>query len=161
MPEQTQTLPDVRKSVTVPATPDFCFKVFTQRPKDWWPPTHILVKKERAGLAFEQGVGGRYYEWDVDGNEVAWGRILQWEPGRRIAMTWRIDPNWQSLPTDEGASEIEVDFEDVGEGRTKVTLAHVKLHQHGPGAERIFQALNGPEPGETLELFAKAVGDGD
>lgn len=46
MPEQ-QTLPDVRKSVTVAATPGECFKVFTERPADWWPPSHILVRKER------------------------------------------------------------------------------------------------------------------
>lgn len=75
-------------------------------------------------------------------------------------MTWRIDPNWQSLPTDEGASQIEVDFEAVDAGHTRVSLAHVKLDQHGPGAERIFKALDGPSPGETLELFARAVANG-
>ncbi|WP_197287594.1 SRPBCC domain-containing protein [Streptomyces apocyni] len=150
-----QTIPDVRKSVTVAATPDEAFKVFTERPKDWWPATHVLVKKERAGLAFEPGVDGRYYEWDVDGTEIAWGRVLEWEPGRRVAMTWRINPYWQSIPTDEGASEIEVDFEPVDEGHTKVTLAHVKLHQHGEGAINIFKALDGPSPGETLERFAQ------
>lgn len=153
MPEQT--LPDVRKSVTVAGTPGHCFEVFTQRPADWWPATHVLVKKERAGLAFEGRVGGRYYEWDVDGEEKAWGRILEWEPGRRLVMTWRIDPNWQSIPDDERASEIEVDFEDAGDGRTTVSLAHVKLDRHGPGAERIFKALDGPSPGETLERFGK------
>ncbi|MEU8488743.1 MULTISPECIES: SRPBCC domain-containing protein [unclassified Streptomyces] len=160
MPEQTQTLPDVRKSVTVAATPGECFKVFTERPADWWPPSHVLVRKERAGLAFEGEVGGRYYEWDVEGTEIAWGRVLEWEPGRRVVMTWRIDPNWQSLPTDEGASQIEVDFEAVDAGHTRVSLAHVKLDQHGPGAERIFKALDGPSPGETLELFARAVANG-
>lgn len=153
MPEQT--IPDVRKSVTVAATPGHCFTVFTERPADWWPPTHVLVKKERAGLAFEPRVGGRYFEWDVDGEEKAWGRILEWEPGRRLVMTWRIDPNWQSIPDDERASEIEVDFEAVDAEHTKVSLAHVKLHQHGPGAERIFKALDGPSPGETLERFGK------
>ncbi|GHA82685.1 MULTISPECIES: SRPBCC family protein [Streptomyces] len=160
MPEQTQTLPDVRKSVTVAATPDECFKVFTERPVDWWPPSHVLVRKERAGLAFEPGVGGRYYEWDVDGTQIAWGRVLEWVPGRRVAMTWRVDPNWQSIPTDDRASRIEVDFEAVDGGRTRVSLAHVDLDRHGPGAERIFKALDGPSPGETLERFAQAVADG-
>ncbi|MFI2643411.1 SRPBCC family protein [Streptomyces sp. NPDC018610] len=160
MPEQPQNLPDVRKSVTVAATPEQCFAVFTERPKDWWPPSHVLVKKERAGLAFEPGVGGRYYEWDVDGEEKTWGRVLEWEPGRRLAMTWRIDPNWQSIDDDERASEIEVDFEPVDERHTRVHLAHVKLDRHGEGAERIFKALDGPSPGETLELFARAIAKG-
>jgi hypothetical protein len=74
-------------------------------------------------------------------------------------MTWRIDPNWQSIPDDERASEIEVDFEPVDAEHTKVSLAHVKLHKHGEGADRIFRALDGPSPGETLERFAKAMGD--
>ncbi|MEW1747556.1 SRPBCC family protein [Streptomyces angustmyceticus] len=163
MPEQTQaptppqTIPDVRKSVTVAATPEHCFTVFTERPADWWPPSHILVKKERAGLAFEPGVGGRYYEWDVDGNEIAWGRVLEWDPPRRLVMTWRIDGHWQSIPDDERASEIEVDFTAVDAHTTKVELAHVKLHRHGAGAHGIFKALDGPSPGETLERFARAV----
>ncbi|MFP3991504.1 SRPBCC family protein [Streptomyces sp. E11-3] len=150
-----QTIPDVRKSVTVAATPAEAFKVFTERPEDWWPPTHVLVKKERAGLAFEPEVGGRYYEWDVEGTEISWGTVLEWEPGRRVAMTWRIDGRWQSIPDDERASEIEVDFEAVDERHTKVTLAHVKLHKHGEGAEGIFKALDGPSPGETLERLAR------
>ncbi|MFD9443915.1 SRPBCC family protein [Streptomyces sp. NPDC060006] len=155
MPEQT--IADVRKWVTVVATPQEAFKVFTERPADWWPPSHVLLAKERAGLAFEPGAGGRYYEWDVDGNQIDWGRILVWEPGQRIVMTWRINARWQPLPTDEGASEIEVDFEPAEGGGTKVTLAHVKLHQHGEGAARIFAALDGPPPGETLERFERAV----
>lgn len=155
MPEQK--IPDVRKSVNVAATPEHCFKVFTERPEDWWPPSHVLLKKERAGLAFEGGVGGRYYEWDVEGNQIDWGRILTWEPPFRMSMTWRISPRWQSLPDDEFASEIEVEFTPVDERTTRVELSHVKLHQHGEGAENIYQALAGPSPGETLERFAEAI----
>ncbi|WP_051836350.1 SRPBCC family protein [Streptomyces sp. NRRL WC-3742] len=151
------SLPDVRKTVTVAASVEQCFAVFTGHPQDWWPPSHVLVKKERAGLAFEPGVGGRYYEWDVEGTEIAWGTVLVWEPPHRLAMTWRIDPNWQSITDDERASEIEVEFTAVDEHTTLVELAHVKLHKHGEGAERIFRALDGPSPGETLALFAKAI----
>lgn len=149
-----QTIADVRKSVAVPATPEQSFEVFTRRPADWWPPSHVLLKKERAGLAFEGGVGGRYYEWDVEGNQITWGRILEWEPGRRLVMTWRLDGHWQSIPDDERASEIEVSFVPDAQGGTVVELAHVKLHKHGEGAEGIFRALDGPSPGETLERFA-------
>ncbi|MFJ9694834.1 SRPBCC family protein [Kitasatospora sp. NPDC101183] len=152
-----QPIPDVRKSVTVNASVDHCFTVFTERPKDWWPETHVLVKKERAGLAFEPGVGGRYYEWDVEGNEIAWGKVLTWEPPYRLSMTWRIDGHWQSITDDERASEIEVEFTPVDENTTRVELAHVKLHKHGEGALGIFKALDGPSPGETLERFANAI----
>ncbi|MFP8961189.1 SRPBCC family protein [Streptomyces nanhaiensis] len=152
-----QSVPDVRKSVTVAATPEHCFKVFTERPEDWWPPTHVLLKNERVGLAFEPGEGGRYYEWDAEGNEIDWGRVLTWEPPRGLSMTWRIDGRWQSIPDDERASEIEVTITPVDAATTRVELAHVKLHRHGPDAQAIHRALDGPSPGETLELFAKAV----
>jgi uncharacterized protein YndB with AHSA1/START domain len=150
-----QTLPDVRKSVVVAATPEECFEVFTTRPTEWWPPRHVLLDKERAGLAFEPGVGGRYYEWDVDGRQITWGRVLEWEPGSRLAMTWRLDPQWRSIPDDEHASEIEVDFTAVDSEHTRVELAHIKLDRHGPGAERIHQALEGPDPGVTLDRFSQ------
>jgi uncharacterized protein YndB with AHSA1/START domain len=155
MPEQ-QSIPDVRKRVTVAATPEECFRAFTERLSQWWPPSHVLLKKERVGLAFEPGVGGRYYEWDVDGNEVDWGRVLVWEPPHRLVMTWRVDGRWQSIPDDERASEIEVEFTPVGTG-TRVELAHVKLYKHGGDAQRIFAALDGPSPGETLERFAQVL----
>ncbi|MFJ8253306.1 SRPBCC family protein [Streptomyces sp. NPDC094466] len=156
MSEQ-RVIPDVRKSVIVAATPAHCFAVFTERPADWWPPSHVLLAGERVGLAFEPGAGGHYYEWDGAGNRIDWGRILEWEPGRRLVMTWRVDGNWRSVPDDERASRIEVDFVPVEGDRTRVELAHVDLHRHGEGAERIFQALDGPSPGETLERFARVV----
>ncbi|WP_127355682.1 SRPBCC family protein [Actinacidiphila soli] len=152
-----QSIPDVRKSVTVAASAEECFEAFTERLSQWWPPSHVLVKKERAGLAFEPGVGGRYYEWDVDGTEVDWGRVLVWEPPFRLAMTWRVDGRFQSIPDDERASEIEVEFKPVDAGTTLVELAHVRVHKHGEDALRIFAALDGPSPGETLERFSKVL----
>ncbi|MFI6896641.1 SRPBCC domain-containing protein [Streptomyces sp. NPDC050256] len=155
MPEQP--IPDVRKSVTVRASVEECFKAFTERLSDWWPPSHVLVRKERAGLAFEPGVGGRYYEWDVEGTEVDWGRVLVWEPPFRLAMTWRVNGRFESIPDDEWASEIEVEFRPVDARTTVVELAHVKLYRHGDDAMRIFTALDGRSPGETLERFAKVL----
>lgn len=42
-------------------------------------------------------------------------------------------------------------------GTTLVELAHVRLHKHGEDAPRIFAALDGPSPGETLERFSKVL----
>ncbi|MEU7002727.1 SRPBCC family protein [Nonomuraea sp. NPDC046570] len=148
---------DVRKSVVVPATREHCFQVFTERMADWWPPSHVLLTEPRVGLAMEPKAGGRYYEWDAAGNEKTWGTVLEWEPPHRIRLTWRVDGRFQSLPDDEAASEIEVLFTPLEPAGTRVELAHVRLDKHGEDAERIFQALNGPSPGETLQRFADAV----
>lgn len=148
---------EVRKSVTVAASIEDAFAVFTQHPTDWWPATHVLVEN-RERIVLEPAVGGRYYDVDVDGGECDWGRILVWDPPHALTMTWRIDGRWRSIPDDEFASEIEVRFTAAGPTTTEVELAHVKLYRHGPGhAEAIRAAIQGPSPGETLANYAKAV----
>jgi uncharacterized protein YndB with AHSA1/START domain len=159
-PVQTGTrtsVPDVRKSVTVPVSAEQAFAVFVDDPMQWWPETHILVRERRTAIVFDRAVGGRFYERAVDGSEATWGRMLHWDPPRRIAMTWRIDGRWQSIDNDDAASEIEVTFTALGANSTRVELAHVNLHRHGADAVAIHRALDGPSPGETLESYARAV----
>jgi hypothetical protein len=150
-------IPDVRKHVVVPATKEHCFELFTERPLDWWPPSHVLLKQERAGLRFEGHAGGRWYEWDVDGNEVAWGIIQRWEPPLGLTMTWRVGAGFTPVFDDELASVIEVSFTPLADALTRVELAHVQLHKHGEAAPFIYSHLDGPSPGETLQRYADAV----
>ncbi|PRX51422.1 uncharacterized protein YndB with AHSA1/START domain [Prauserella shujinwangii] len=147
---------EVRKSVVVEGTPERAFAVFTERPMDWWPPHHVLVRRPRVAITFEPRVGGRYYEVDAEGEEADWGRVLVWEPPHRLAMTWRVNGHWQRIGDDE-ASEIEVTFVPLDSGRTRVELAHLHLDRLGDTAEAMMRALDGPSPGETLASFARAV----
>ncbi|GGJ96515.1 ATPase [Pilimelia anulata] len=152
-----EPFPDVRKTVEVAADPQRCFDAFTRRLADWWPPSHVLLDRPRVGLAMEPRVGGRYYEWDADGRQVDWGRVLAWEPPHRLRLTWRVDGRFRSIPDDARASEIEVTFRPAGTGGTRVELAHVRLDRHGPDAAAIHRAIDGPSPGETLQRFAAVV----
>lgn len=147
---------DVRKQVELAVTPEFAFDVFTQHPSTWWPPHHLLLGQPRVGLLMEPGVGGRYYEWDSNGNEADWGTILEWNPSTKLRFTWRVGADFRPLVTDEGASEIEVLFKRSETG-TNVELAHIKLDRLGDGAEVLRQALDGASPGDTLRLFKMAV----
>ncbi|MEV7289256.1 SRPBCC family protein [Streptomyces sp. NPDC093252] len=153
----SQAIPDVRKSVVVPVPPADAFRAFTERLADWWPPSHVLLTTPRTGLAMEPRAGGRYYEWDAEGQEVDWGRVLTWEPPHRLLLTWRVDGSFRPLPDDEGASEIEVLFTPEPGGGTRVELAHIRLDRLGADAERIVKALDGPSPGETLARFAEVA----
>lgn len=159
LPDQdpAEQYPPVRKTVTVQASPEECFRTFTQRPLDWWPPHHVLVRQPREAIVFQPHVGGRYYERAVDGTEADWGTILAWNPPHGLRMTWRINGQWQPIDDEDRASEIEVTFRRIDDHTTEVTLTHLNLHRHGPDAARIHQALQGPSPGETLERFEKAV----
>jgi len=150
-------VPPVAKSVTVPVPAERAFEIFAGQPLEWWPSHHKLVPGERVSIVFERTVGGLFHEADADGEKAVWGRILEWDPPRRIAMTWRIDGRWQPIADDEKASEIEVDFTPNGPDSTLVQLAHVKLWKHGEYAQSIRAALEGPSPGDTLEKFARVV----
>lgn len=155
-PPLTTRFPDVRKEVEVSLPRTDAFNLFIADPLGWWPPKHCFVAN-RVNLVIEPYAGGRYYEVDVDGTEVDWGRILTFTRPGLLEMTWRVGAGWQPLPDDNGASLIRVEFTELSAGRTRVALTHADLDLHGPAAAQIHAAVDGPSPGETLARFAGLV----
>lgn len=155
VPEDTEEWA-VRKRVWVPAGPEAAFDVFVGHPTEWYPSHHALVA-HRDRIVFEPQVGGRWYESSTNGEVRDWGRVLRFEPGRSLTLTWRIDGRWQTVDNDEIASRIEVTFTPAEAGGTDVELAHLEIWRHGPDAEIIQAALVGESPGDTLALFERAV----
>jgi uncharacterized protein YndB with AHSA1/START domain len=90
MPEQGATFIDaVRKSVTVPASPDRSFELFTARFSEWWPlATHSVGIDNSAGVSFGAGVGGIILETLVDGTTSVWGTVTRWDPPDRVTFSW-------------------------------------------------------------------------
>lgn len=130
----------VRRQVTVPATPELAFEVFTTRLADWWP-GHRIGAQPAEAFVLEPGPQGRWYERGTDGTECEWGRVVRWEPPRRVTLTWEIDASWQRDP--DRASEVDVTFEDTP-GGTLVTLVHSSLERAGDGWESMRDAVAGP-----------------
>ena len=69
-------------------------------------------------VAFEPGLGGRFTETGADGEVFEIGRITVWEPGVRLAFTWR-----QASFAPGQTTEVEVRFESVA-NETRVTVEH-------------------------------------
>ncbi|GAB2862558.1 hypothetical protein GCM10022221_73040 [Actinocorallia aurea] len=151
-----QSIPEVRKSVTVDVGVERAFAIFAERPIEWFPEKHVFVE-DRRSLTIEPRVGGRYFEVGADGTDIAWGTVVEWEPPRRIVLTWRVGPGWRPVYDDALASFIEVDFAPAGPDRTEVTLTHSGLERHGEIAGMIRAALDGPSPGETLARYSEVV----
>jgi uncharacterized protein YndB with AHSA1/START domain len=111
-------------SLRVKAAPDRAFRVFTEEIGAWWRHnplfqfTPAAVNKGRGRLAFEPGEGGRFTETLPNGKVFEIGRITAWEPGRRLAFTWR-----QITFKPGQGTEVEVRFDPVGE-ETRVTVEH-------------------------------------
>ena len=107
-------------SLRVPADPMRTFEVFTREISLWWQPSGLFqIGRDGDGqLAFDPGPGGRLYTRFADGAEFEIGRVSVWEPGRRLAFSWRQ----MSFDPDQ-STQVEVTFEPVGE-ETRVSVEH-------------------------------------
>jgi uncharacterized protein YndB with AHSA1/START domain len=149
------TVAPVRKSITVQATIEHAFRVFTEEFDSWWPRSHHIGKSPMKRAIVEGKPGGRCYSEQVDGTECDWGRVLVWEPPHRFVMAWQIDGQWQFEPDLAKSSEVEVRFTREAEGSTRVDLEHRHFERHGADAPAIRTAVDSQGGwGGLLDLFA-------
>ena len=148
----------VRKSITVKATVEHAFQVFTEEFDSWWPRSHHIGKSPMKKATIEGRTGGRCYTGHEDGSESDWGTILVWEPPHRFVMAWQITGQWQYEPDLAKSSEVEVRFSAEPGGLTRVDLEHRYLHRHGDDANAVRTAVDSPNGwGGILELFKEAI----
>ncbi len=107
-------------SLRVAATPERAFAVFARDIGRWWQPNALFQFTPRSPgvLALEPGLGGAFTETLASGKVFEIGRITAWEPGARLAFTWR-----QATFQPGQLTEVEVRFEPMGE-ETRVTVEH-------------------------------------
>jgi uncharacterized protein YndB with AHSA1/START domain len=107
-------------ALRVAATPARAFQAFTGEIAAWWRPNALFrFAAPAAGtLAFEPGEGGRFTETAADGEVFEIGRITTWQPGARLAFTWR-----QASFAPGQVTHVDVRFEPVGD-ETRVTVEH-------------------------------------
>ena len=107
-------------AMRVPAAPARAFAVFTDDIALWWRPNPLFqFTDERTGrLEFEPGPDGRLTETYDDGTVFEIGRIREWEPPHRLALSWRH----ASFSPDK-ETEVHVRFEPVGD-QTRITVEH-------------------------------------
>jgi len=160
MSTKTITIAPVKKSIRVDAPQTRAFEVFTAGIDRWWP-RRVPADPRRQGpppavleSVIEPFVGGRWYSRCDDGSEVTIGRILAWEPGRRLLLSWAFDAQWR--PDAGAASEVEVTFVAEGDG-TRVQLEHRHFERLGKeGGEKMRRDVDGGWP-RRLEIYAEAV----
>ena len=126
----------VRKELTIDADIRRAFEVFTSEFGQWWPLLSHHIGKASPDIAIvEPFVDGRWFERAMDGSECDWGRVLVWDPPRRLVLTWCIDSKWKfdgSL-----ATEVAIDFIAETDRRTRVVLEHRYLDRYGPSTDQM------------------------
>jgi uncharacterized protein YndB with AHSA1/START domain len=147
-------------SLRVAASPQRAFDVFTSEVGAWWRPDRLFCFTPRSPgqLAFEPGLGGRFTETVANGKVFEIGRITAWEPGSRLAFTWR-----QATFEPGQITHVEVRFEAAGR-ETLVTVEHrgwdsvaqEHVARHG-FPDRLFLQRHGEWWQELLRSYAGAV----
>jgi uncharacterized protein YndB with AHSA1/START domain len=138
---QTITAAPVRQEVRVKLAPAAAFDLFANRFDAWWPrdksanPGTTLVE-----AVLEPQVGGRWYEKGANGSTCDWGRVLAWEPGRRLVLNWQLASNYKHDPA--LVTEVEVTFEPDGEG-TLVRLEHRNIERFGEKHAEMRAGISG------------------
>lgn len=107
-------------SLRVRASARRAFDVFVNEIGMRWRPNPLFgfTRHSPGSLALEPGLDGRMTETYPDGEVFEIGRITAWEPGAKLAFTWR-----QASFTPDQLTRVEVRFEPVGD-ETRVTVEH-------------------------------------
>ena len=145
----------VVKTIRVKATPMHAFEVFTANVARWWNPRHSInpTRSPIEKIVMEPRAGGRWYERGADGSECEWGKVLTWDPPRRVVLAWQISTQWAYDATLH--TELEVRFEPQG-AETVVTLEHRLLERWGEKARETRDMVNGGWGG-LLDRFGAAA----
>ena len=126
----------LRSNLFAPASAERAYAVFTGSLADWWVREYTWSGPQAlAALGIEPRAGGMLYEIGPYGFRNDWGRVLTWDPPRRLVFTWQIGPDRVPVPDPAGASEVEVLFHPEGPELTRVEVEHRHLGV-GPAGQR-------------------------
>lgn len=130
------------------------FAVFVERIATWWPLDGHAVSasagKTAQSVVIEPRVGGAIYEIMHDGKRTDWGRVLVYTKGRHLATTWHPGNN-AGNPT-----RLDVSFEDIGAGKSRLTLTHSGWEVWAERADEMRGSYDGGWD-HVLSLYAGAA----
>jgi len=146
-------VPPVRKQILVKAAPERACRLFTEGMDRWWPRQHHIGKSPMKKIVVEPRAGGRWYAVCEDGSECDTGKVLVWEPPKRLVLAWQITAEWAFDPG--FTTEVELGFTAEGAKATRVAFEHRNLERYGAAAQDLRPRLDDPKGWQiTLEQFA-------
>jgi len=141
----------VQCSVDVKASAARAFELFVRNMGAWWPRGKTPAGSPHVELVVEPRENGRWFERDADGRETQCGKVLAWEPPRRLLLCWQLDHNFRFDA--DLRLEVEIVFEDLPGGGARVSLEHRDLEQLGAEAETFAGKVRSGWP-ERMRNFA-------
>lgn len=127
----------VTRSIHVRCDTDTAFRVFTRELATWWPlETHAIHPGAVREVVWEEHVGGEVYEVAHDGTRAHWAEVVAWDPPRRLAIAWHVNPEAAA------ATDIELTFTPEGDG-TRIDLVHSGWERLGDAAGETRASYDG------------------
>ncbi len=108
----------LRLSYELACSPEHAFEVWTERLSAWWPRGHSASGSPDTLVVLEPRLGGRIFERTPDGDEIDWGEVTEWSPPQRFGYLWHIGRERAQ------ATDVELTFVDLGDGRTRLDIVH-------------------------------------
>jgi uncharacterized protein YndB with AHSA1/START domain len=137
------------RQLRLDCSPEHAFSVWAERTSLWWPASHSVSGAPEA-VVFEPRAGGRIFERAPGGVEHDWGRVLAWEPPRRLVYSWHLRQDRAD------ATEVEITFEPVGDG-TAVTITHRGWERLGAKGEQLRERTRAGGPACCRATSARRV----
>lgn len=131
----------VRREVVVDAAPARAFDVFVGSIARWWPKSHHIGAEEPELVKIEPFAGGRWFERDAKGRECDVGKVLAYEPPRRLVLAWQLTQEFKYDP--DLVTEVEVKFSPAG-AKTRVELVHSRLERLGEAGADLRGKVDAP-----------------
>lgn len=141
----------VKCSVDVKAPRPRAFELFAANMGAWWPRGKTPAGSPHVDLVVEPRKNGRWFERDADGNETLWGKVLAWEPPHRLLLGWQLNHHFRFDA--DLLMEVEIRFEELAGGGTRVSLEHRNLEQLGTDADTFAGKVRSGWP-ERMGNFA-------
>ena len=151
-----ETVEAIRRDVVVDVDQQRAFELFTADMTSWWPSAHHIGSAPIQQVIVEPRTGGRWYTRHQDGSETSTGFVTAWDPPGRLVITWQIGADWKYHA--DLVSTIEVHFEPLDDGRTRVRLEHRDLDAFGADAAAMRATFERPSAWTaTLAAYAEAA----
>lgn len=147
---ETINLTSIKKELTVAASQQTAFEVFTKKMDLWWPRTHHIGSCPMTELVLEAKPGGRWYSKHEDGSEAEVGYVMTYQPIDLFVLAWQINGDFKFDP--ELITEVVVEFIAEGPRSTRVKMEHRDLQKLGMG-KAVESMDNGW--GMIMELYKK------
>ena len=152
----TSKLQPIRKQLTVNASAEKAFRVFTASMGTWWPREHHIGSSPLAQCVIEPKLEGRWYEIGEDGSQCEWGKVLAWDPPHRLVLAWQLNFEFKYDPA--LITEVEVRFTALSSTQTRVDFEHRDLERLGDQAIKAAGEMDGGWAG-ILDRFASVAAE--